>query len=189
MTLRKMLPLFGFLLLFSVVLNAQQEEEGPVFEDHDIEEEEEFVEVQEEVFVIVEQMPRFPGCEEIEGRKAKENCAEKQFSNYLYEQIEYPAIAKENRVVGNCTLQFIVNPDGTIRDSKIIRDIGAGCGKAAKKVIDAMNENGIIWIPGQQRSRKVAVRVTQQVEFRLPKIMEKTKNRSKKKKRKGSKKD
>jgi len=63
----------------------------------------------EEIFRVVEQMPRFPGCENMAGDKnAKKMCSERKLYEYLYAHIKYPQIARENRVEGLVVIQFVV---------------------------------------------------------------------------------
>lgn len=168
-----------------------EEEEEPVFEDTSIDEEtvieepepvvEEVKEaapppppppppppVEEEIFKVVEQMPRFPGCEDEAGDDAaKKKCADGKMLQYIYKNLKYPAIARENGVEGMCVLQFVVEKDGSVQDVKIVRDIGAGCGSAAETVVKGMNNLPQKWTPGKQRGRPVKVLYTLPVRFKL----------------------
>ncbi|MBK8885677.1 MAG: energy transducer TonB [Saprospiraceae bacterium] len=123
--------------------------------------------VEEEIFRVVEQMPRFPGCEDKGTDKEKEDCAKGKMLEYIYKNLKYPAIARENGVEGQVVLQFVVDKDGSITDAKIVRDIGAGCGTAAETVVNGMNNMGQKWIPGKQRGRPVRVLYTLPVKFKL----------------------
>ncbi len=161
------------------------EEEEPEFLDQDIEEEtvveQEPVEEApppppppppkeepEEIFRIVEQMPRFPGCEDMSGgNNEKFQCSQKKLLEFIYKNIKYPAIARENGVEGGVVIQFVVEKDGKVTDPKIARDIGAGCGQEALRVVNLINKKGIKWTPGKQRGRPVRVQFTLPVKFRL----------------------
>jgi periplasmic protein TonB len=124
--------------------------------------------VEDEIFKVVEQMPRFPGCEDMAGTDAeKEACAKQKMLEYIYKNLKYPAIARENGVEGQVVLQFVVDKDGTITETKIVRDIGAGCGAAAETVVLGMNNMGKKWTPGKQRGRPVKVLYTLPVKFKL----------------------
>ncbi|HMT54152.1 MAG: TonB family protein [Saprospiraceae bacterium] len=122
---------------------------------------------EEEIFKVVEQMPRFPGCEDKGTEKEKEDCAKTKMLEYIYKNLKYPAIARENGVEGQVVLQFVVDKDGSITDTKIVRDIGAGCGEAASTAVTGMNNMGKKWIPGKQRGRPVRVLYTLPVKFKL----------------------
>ncbi|KAA3640596.1 MAG: energy transducer TonB [Bacteroidetes bacterium] len=122
----------------------------------------------QETFVVVEQMPRFPGCEDLEGSDMeKQKCSEEKMIQYVAENIQYPAEAKKAGIEGRCFIKFIVEKDGTISHIDLKRDIGGGCGQEAVRVVESMNENGLVWTPGQQRGKKVRVQYTLPVQFKL----------------------
>jgi protein TonB len=123
--------------------------------------------VDDEIFKVVEQMPRFPGCEDKATEKEKDDCAKQKMLEYIYKNLKYPAIARENGVEGQVVLQFVVDKDGSIADVKIVRDIGAGCGAAAEGIVQGMNNMGKKWTPGKQRGRPVRVLYTLPVKFKL----------------------
>jgi protein TonB len=120
----------------------------------------------ETVFKIVEDMPRFPGCEN-QGlsRQDAKTCAQEELTKFVYGNLKYPAIARENGVEGRVILQWVVNPDGSIRDINVLRDPGARCGAEATRIIKMMPK----WIPGKQRGRPVPVQYTFPVQFKLEK--------------------
>ena len=119
-----------------------------------------------EIFKVVEEMPRFPGCGS-GNAKEKKSCADTKLLQYLYKNLKYPAIARENGVEGRIYIQFVVEKDGTVQDANIIRDIGAGCGQAALKVVTDMNNLPQRWTPGKQRGKSVRVLYTLPVTFKL----------------------
>ena len=122
----------------------------------------------EEIFKVVEDMPRFPGCENIGGTKAEKiDCATQKLMEYLYENLKYPPVARENGVEGTVVIRFVVNRDGMITDAEILRDIGGGCGHEALRVVNEMNSKVGPWIPGMQSGRTVRVMFTLPVRFRL----------------------
>lgn len=121
-----------------------------------------------EIFKIVEQMPRFPGCEDIQGgNDIKKQCADKKLLEFVYENIEYPSVARESNVQGSVVASFVVNTDGTIEKVTIMRDIGAGCGAEVQRILALMNERGIKWEPGRQRGKAVKVQFILPVKFVL----------------------
>lgn len=117
---------------------------------------------------FVESMPRFPGCESNDLNKAaKESCAKEQLLSYIYANVKYPLLARENQIQGMVVVQFVVNRAGGVEDVKVVRDIGAMCGKAAKQAVESMNLLKDRWIPGMQSGRKVNVRYTLPIRFSL----------------------
>lgn len=163
------------------------EEEEPVFMDQSIDEETVVAEPApvveeapppppppppapkvEEIFKVVEQMPRFPGCEDVSGtNEEKKACADKKMLEFIYKNVKYPAIARENGIQGRVVIQFVVEKDGTITDARIVRDIGAGCGEEALRVVNSMNSMPRKWSPGKQRGQPVRVQFTLPVSFQL----------------------
>ena len=122
----------------------------------------------DEIVFIAEQMPRFPGCEDMVGsNKEKEKCAQEKMLQYIYKNLKYPLIARENRVEGVAVIRFVVDKNGSVKDVKLMRELGAGCGDAAKHVINAMNDLPQKWTPGKQRGRPVNVLYTLPIKFKL----------------------
>jgi protein TonB len=122
----------------------------------------------EEIFKIVEQMPRFPGCENVAGdQNAKKECADRKMMEFIYANIQYPAIARENNVEGTVVVQFVVDTDGSISNAKVVRDIGAQCGEEALRIVELMNNMPEKWTPGKQRGRPVRVLFMLPVKFKL----------------------
>ena len=102
-------------------------------------------EVQEqEIFQIVEQMPEFPG-------------GEGKLMEYVAKNIKYPQIARETGIQGRVFVGFVVEPDGSISNVKLLRGIGGGCDEEAMRVIKSLPK----WKPGKQRGK--AVRVSYQI--------------------------
>ena len=117
-----------------------------------------------DLFKVVEDMPRFRGCENEDlSKEEKTKCSNKNLLSYVYEHIRYPAIARENGITGMVVIQFVIEKDGSISDAKIVRDIRGGCGKEALRVVNAMPK----WTPGLQRKQPVRVQFNLPVKFRL----------------------
>jgi protein TonB len=121
-------------------------------------------ELDKTIFVVVEDMPRYKGCEEIiDNKKERETCATNKFLAYVYKNIRYPAVARENRIEGTVIVQFIIEKDGSITDINILKEIGGGCGAEAARVVKSMPD----WIPGKQRGNAVRVRYSLPVNYTL----------------------
>lgn len=116
------------------------------------------------IFKIVEEMPRFPGCEDMDGTaKEKEECAKQKMLEFIYSNLMYPEKARDASVEGMCVVQFVIEKDGSVTGAKLVRDIGADCGLETMKVIN----NFPIWIPGKQKGKTVRVQYTLPVKFKL----------------------
>ena len=112
--------------------------------------EEEDVIPEQHIFMVVEQMPFFPG-----GQGA--------LMKYLAEHIKYPELAKESGIQGRVFINFVVEPDGSIDHVKVLRGIGGGCDEEAVRVVKSMPR----WIPGKQRGKPVRVSFNLPVKFTL----------------------
>ena len=117
----------------------------------------------EEIFKVVEQMPTFPGCESMSDKAARDKCAQEKLLQFVYKNIKYPAIARENGVEGMVVIRFVVEKDGSITDAQVVRDIGAQCGNEAMRIVNMMPK----WNPGKQRGRAVRVQFNLPVRFKL----------------------
>ena len=107
-------------------------------------------EKEEEIFQVVEAMPEFPG-------------GTAELMKWLQKNIKYPSISQENGVQGRVIVQFVVNRDGSIVDPVVLRSVDPYLDKEALRVVSAMPK----WKPGEQRGKKVRVRFTLPVTFRL----------------------
>ena len=90
-----------------------------------------------DVYQIVEQMPEFPNGQEA-------------LMLYIAKQVKYPAEAKKAGAQGRVFIGFIVEPDGSLSDFKVLRGIGHGCDEEALRVVKSMPK----WKPGMQRARR-----------------------------------
>jgi protein TonB len=135
----------------SISVEADQSTEIPEYvpaERYAIGEEQEIKE--EEIFLVVEEQPEFPG-----GYAA--------LNRYLHEQIKYPNTAMELNIQGTVYVSFVVEPDGSVTNITLLRGIGAGCDEEALRVVSGMPR----WKPGKQRNKAVRVRFNLPVRFVL----------------------
>jgi TonB family protein len=103
-----------------------------------------------DVYQIVEQMPEFPNGQEA-------------LMLYIAKQVKYPAEAKKAGAYGRVFIGFIVEPDGSLSDFKVLRGIGYGCDEEALRVVKSMPK----WQPGMQRGKAVRVKYLVPVNFKL----------------------
>lgn len=161
---------FSILILFgSLIAFGQTKPDDPVSNTEAVEKnfpppppvltppEEEF-----EVFKVVEEMPRFPGCEDLENEADKKSCANKKMLEFVYGNLEYPIEARAFEIEGTCMIRFIINENGEVTNPEIVRDVGGGCGEEALRIVKKMPN----WIPGKQRGESVEVMFTLPIKFR-----------------------
>ncbi len=104
----------------------------------------------EEVFIVVEEMPQYPG-------------GVQELMRFLAKNIKYPVKAQEAKIQGRVIVQFTVNPDGSTSDFVVKRSVEASLDSEAIRVLKMMPK----WQPGKQRGVNVAVKYTMPVTFRL----------------------
>lgn len=122
---------------------------------------------EEKLFKVVEEMPRFPGCEHITDKKQKSECASQELLMHIYKNLKYPPEARHKGTEGIVYVQFTVKEDGMIGDINVVRKLDSYCDQAAIDVIESMNDLEERWIPGKQRGRSVNVLFTLPIKFRL----------------------
>lgn len=112
-----------------------------------VEEEEESA---QQIFTVVEEMPKFPG-------------GDAELLKFIAKSIKYPVIAQENGIQGRVICSFVVNRDGSVVDAEVLRGVDPSLDKEALRVIGTMPK----WTPGKQRGKPVRVKYTVPITFRL----------------------
>jgi len=104
----------------------------------------------DKVYEIVEIQPRFEG-----GQRA--------LQAYLTDSLRYPAAAREQGIQGRCTVQFVVEKDGSITNVKVVKTVEESLDAEALRLVKNMPR----WIPGRQNGVPIRVRYHVPVYFRL----------------------
>ena len=137
-------PLAAALLIASNIscISSEKQEE--------ISEKQESRAAEGEVFMVVEEMPEFPG--------GMGECMK-----WLGQNIKYPADAKEKGVQGRVIVQFVVEKDGTIVNAKVVRGVDPDLDAEALRVVNQSPK----WKPGKQKGEAVRVKYTLPIMFKL----------------------
>ena len=101
-------------------------------------------------FDVVEEMPQFPG-----GPSA--------LYEYLAANIRYPKAAHKAGVQGRVILTFVVEKDGSISGTEVVKSVSPLLDAEAVRVINAMPN----WVPGRQNGKVVRVKYAVPVSFML----------------------
>ncbi len=94
-------------------------------------------------------------------------CAEAQLLSVVTKNIRYPEEARQGNMEGTVVTSFVVGTNGRISDIRILKDIGGGCGAEAARVLGALDEAGLRWIPAQREGKPVRMRQALPIRFRL----------------------
>ena len=109
-----------------------------------------FEPVQGDVFDVVEEMPQYPG-----GPQA--------LFEFLSQNVQYPKEAAKAGIQGRVIVTFVVEKDGSICESKVVKSVDPSLDAEALRVINAMPN----WKPGKQNGKEVRVKYTVPVAFML----------------------
>ena len=101
-------------------------------------------------FVIVEEMPKFPG-------------GELAMMKFIGDNVKYPKAAKADGITGTVIVNFIINKTGEVTRTKVVRGIGGGCDEEAVRVAKSMPS----WKPGKQNGQSVRVFFQIPIKFTL----------------------
>lgn len=83
-----------------------------------------------------------------------------ELMNFLIQNLKFPTDLKEAKRV---IVQFTIDPDGSVKDAKIVKSGGEACDAEALKAVEATSGN---WIPGRQDGSPVATQFTLPVNFK-----------------------
>lgn len=97
------------------------------------------------------------------------NSSQQNLLRFVYSNLRYPPQAHDASVGGTVVVCFTIGTDGLIDPASIrcVRDIGAGCGKEAERIVQLMVDLGFRWVPATQRGRVVPVQFNLPLKFRL----------------------
>ena len=115
--------------------------------------EDEIVEIEEddeEFFMVVENMPEFPG-------------GDLGLMKFIQKNVKYPAIAKEYNITGKVYVSFIVDRQGKVTNVKIVRGVDKNLDAEAFRVVSSLPK----YKPGRQRGKAVRVMFTIPINFTL----------------------
>jgi len=104
----------------------------------------------DEFFMVVENMPIFPG-------------GDLGLMKYIQKHVKYPAIAKEYNITGKVYVSFIVDKSGSVTNVKIVRGVDKNLDAEAVRVVKSLPK----YKPGKQRGKSVRVMFTIPINFTL----------------------
>ena len=104
----------------------------------------------DELFMVCEEMPVYPG-------------GESALMKYLSENLKYPAEAAEKGVQGRVLVSFVIEKDGSLGSIKIEKAVDPALDAEAMRVVGNMPK----WKPGKQRGQNVRVQYVLPINFNM----------------------
>jgi len=117
---------------------------------------------QEPLYQVVETAPRFEGCAE-EAEADANACSNKNLITFLSEKVVYPKKAKNKGIQGKVIVSFIIEKDGSVSTTKVLRGVHKSLDNEAMRVVNEMPK----WTPGTQRGKAVRVQYTLPIIFSI----------------------
>ena len=138
--------------IIEIVEDDVEIEEELEIEDTESDEDEIIIEEEddEEYFMVVENMPEFPG-------------GDLGLMKYIQKNVRYPAIAKEYNITGKVYITFIVDKKGNVTNVKVARGVDKNLDAEAVRVVKSLPK----YKPGKQRGKPVRVMFTIPINFTL----------------------
>lgn len=144
-----LLPILGIAvsvgLLFLISCEHEKPEEQPITTLKSMAE-------PEEVFYVVEDMPKFQGAET------------NTFRQYIADNLRYPSEAATKGIQGRVFVRFTVDTKGNVKDINVLKSPDESLSREAIRVV--ARSNGL-WTPGRQRGVEVNVSFTFPIIFVL----------------------
>jgi protein TonB len=113
-----------------------------------------------EIFTVVEDMPAFPGCEDLPTNVERKKCTETNLLKFYYKNLRLAHVTPEDSCYhySRVAISFIIDTTGYITEVKKLN----GCDGIVQEVIrvtELMNKDLFTrWQAGEQRGKKVRVR-------------------------------
>ena len=118
----------------------------------------------EKVILILDELPKFPGCEGQDLSEEKLNaCAIQKMSEFIGANLMYPEQAKQDKLEGTVIASFIVQASGELKDVTIIRGLSDECDAEVLRVVGEMPN----WIPGKKDGKAVPAEMKLPVKFKM----------------------
>jgi TonB family protein len=104
----------------------------------------------ENLFVIVEELPSYPG-----GTDA--------LLKFLQANLRYPEDARKNGIQGRVLMTYIININGEVTSTKVIRGVSPDIDKEALRLTNSIKG----WKPAAQNGKPIPMVVTMPIEFKI----------------------
>ncbi|CAA6811642.1 MAG: Unknown protein [uncultured Aureispira sp.] len=115
------------------------------------------------ILTSVDIPPLFEGCDDpLISEEQRQACSVPKIQAFINENIVYPDSARARNVEGVVVVRFSVTAEGKITHLELIRNIGAGCGQEAMRVVRMMPD----FRPALRDGIPVATKMTLPIRFK-----------------------
>ena len=117
-------------------------------------------------FALIEEVPIFPGCEEVPNEE-RLSCFHKKISDHINNNFRYPREARRKNIQGKVMTMFVINKEGFI-ENIVARgpENCEDCEILEKEAIRIMSKLPRM-TPGKQKGKAVKVKYSQPLNFKL----------------------
>ncbi|MFA7044512.1 MAG: TonB family protein, partial [Bacteroidales bacterium] len=102
------------------------------------------------LYLIVEQMPSFPG-------------GESGLMEYIYKNLRYPYAASSKKIENTVICTFIIEKDGSVKQIEVTQSAHPYLDREAIRVLSTLPK----WKPAKQHGKPIRVKYTLPIVFRL----------------------
>src|SRR5690606_10618342 len=113
-------------------------------------------------FVLIENAPVFPGCENEKTEEGKRECFQEMMQNHIRKNFRYPELAQEMGIQGKVNVIFVIQKDGSIGNVQM-RGPDKNLEAEAARIISKLPK----MVPGKQRGTAVKVPYSIPITFKL----------------------
>jgi protein TonB len=142
------------------VIESTETDQEEIVEVEEVEIEDDFEDV-DVPFAVIEDVPIYPGCENV-AKSQRRDCFQEQINKHIRKNFRYPEIAQEMGIQGRVYINFIISKDGSITNIRM-RGPDKNLEKEAARIIGKLPN----MTPGKQRGRPVRVPFSIPITFRL----------------------
>jgi protein TonB len=126
-------------------------------EDVNVEEVEDYIVIP---FAVIENVPVFPGCENLQSQEERKACFNEKVQEHIKANFTYPPAALEMGITGRVYLQFVIDSKGRVTGIQK-RGPDKLLEKEAERIIASLPRVK----PGEQRGKAVSVKYSIPINF------------------------
>lgn len=143
-----------FLIIFTLIINFGFSQEELTIIEKD-------TEPKELPFAVIEDIPLFPGCEDVV-KKERMDCFNAKMAEHIKKNFHYPKKALNRNIQGRVSVQFIIDKEGNVVD---VQTKGADpiLQTEARRIFSLLPK----FEPGKLRGKPVNVRYAVPLNFKL----------------------